>query len=148
MWINSQISQPVLHSDVPRLLFLVSQQISIFFLYQTRKFPQKRILLSWPLLIVMSHFIQQQVARILWAVTYFYNGVRHFNTLNMHEQGWTIPSHMCRFPGSFTVINNYSPSENCSHNFDCKTRDQDKPWDLHICCIPYFNRLTAWFDSK
>ena len=34
------------------------------------------------------------------------------------------------------------------HYFDCKIGDQDKSWAPHICCKPYYNGLTAWFNGK
>ena len=34
------------------------------------------------------------------------------------------------------------------HYFDCKIGDQDKSWALHICCKPWYNGLTAWFNGK
>ena len=32
--------------------------------------------------------------------------------------------------------------------FDSKINDQDKSWAPHICCIPCYNGLTAWFIGK
>ena len=32
------------------------------------------------------------------------------------------------------------------HYFDCKISDQDK--SPHICCIPCYNGLTAWFNGN
>ena len=34
------------------------------------------------------------------------------------------------------------------HYFDCKIGDQDKFSAPHICCKPFYNVLTAWFNGK